>query len=361
MQKIKNIGPGMIPLLILIVAEWIWGMKVGLWVALAYGVLELAYFWIKHQRFEKSTIADIGLIVGLGVVALLLEGELLEQIKPLIYLSILLLLVGVSVFSKHNILLSASGRMFKGKVFSPFELYRMETMMRSMFYWMSVYFIILLISILFLSEKFTDFFNGTAIYIAIGCYFIFTFLFSKYQNARYAKEEWIPLIKEDGSVIGHAPRSLVHKKRNRWLHPVVHLQVVGDGGVWLQKRALDKLVQPGKWDSAVGGHISANETVENALLKETWQEINLRIEGLKVHFLGRYQWETEIEREMIYSFGLYTDKEFFIKNNEVEELRLWKFEEIETNKGSGVFTPNFEYEYSLYKSKLLEMDGKKEN
>lgn len=353
MGKIKNIGTGIVPLIILIVAEWIWGMKVGLWVALAYGVLELAYFGIKYRRFEKATIADIGLIVGLGAVALLLEGETLEKIKPLIYLAIMLLLIGVSAFSKHNIMLAASARMMKGKVFSPFELYRMESTMRSMFYWLFAYFIILLISILFLPENITDFFNGTAIYLAIGSYFIYTFLYSKYLNNQYRKEEWLPLIKEDGSVIGTAPRSLVHNRRNRWLHPVVHLQVVGEGGIWLQKRAQNKLVQPGKWDSAVGGHVSANETIDTALLKEAWQEIKLRLEGEKALFLGRYQWETEIEHEMVYSFMLHTEKELFARNDEIDDLRLWSFEEIEQKIGKGLFTPNFEYEYSLYKEKIL--------
>lgn len=356
MRKIKNIGPGMLPLLILIIAEWIWGMEVGLWVALAYGIIELAYFGIKYRRFEKSTIADIGLIVGLGAVALLLEGETLEQIKSLIYLSILMLLVGVSVFSKHNIMLAASGRMLKGRTFSPFELYRMESMMKSMFYWMSAYFVILLITLLFLPQSLIDFFNGTGIYIVIGAYFLFTFFYSKYQNRKFGKEEWLPLIKEDGSAIGAAPRSLVHKSAHHWLHPVVHLQVVGDGGLWLQKRAMDKLVQPGKWDTAVGGHVTANETVEMALMKEAWQEINLRLEGEKVNVLGRYQWKTEIEYEMVYSFLFYTDKELFARNDEVDDLKLWTFEEIEQEIGKDVFTPNFEYDFALYKERLLEKE-----
>jgi len=36
----------------------------------------------------------------------------------------------------------------------------------------------------------------------------------------------------------------------------------------LQKRALLKDIQPGKWDTSVGGHIQSGETVTNAILRE---------------------------------------------------------------------------------------------
>ena len=44
------------------------------------------------------------------------------------------------------------------------------------------------------------------------------------------------------------------------LHPVVHLHVMREGGfLYLQKRAMDKDIQPGKWDTAVGGHVDFGE------------------------------------------------------------------------------------------------------
>src|SRR5690606_12062417 len=105
-------------------------------------------------------------------------------------------------------------------------------------------------------------------------------------NQRWSKEEWLPLVEQDGKVIGSAPRSVVHNGKSRWLHPVVYVQLLKEGGLWLQKRPMDKLIQPGKWDTAVGGHVTANESVEQSLQREAAEEIGVDIK--EVHHLGRY-------------------------------------------------------------------------
>jgi len=99
-------------------------------------------------------------------------------------------------------------------------------------------------------------------------------------------EEWIPLVDEKGKVTGQAPSSKVHDG-SRLLHPVVHLHVLTlKKAILLQKRPESKLIQPGKWDTAVGGHISAGETLEEALKKEAYEEIGLKDFSAKLHKIG---------------------------------------------------------------------------
>ena len=67
--------------------------------------------------------------------------------------------------------------------------------------------------------------------------------------------EIFPVVDTDGRVMGKAPRRECHNG-SKILHPVVHLQLFNSrGDLYLQKRALHKDIQPGKWDTAVGGHI----------------------------------------------------------------------------------------------------------
>ena len=47
------------------------------------------------------------------------------------------------------------------------------------------------------------------------------------------------------------------------------------GDILLQLRHRDKYVQPGKWDTAVGGHVEAGESIEDALARELAEEIGL--------------------------------------------------------------------------------------
>ena len=78
------------------------------------------------------------------------------------------------------------------------------------------------------------------------------------------RTEWFPLVNEEGETIGKATRKECHSG-SKLLHPVIHLHIFNkDGDLYLQKRSMNKDIQPGKWDTAVGGHIDYGESVEEA-------------------------------------------------------------------------------------------------
>ena len=63
---------------------------------------------------------------------------------------------------------------------------------------------------------------------------------------------------------------------------------VADGRFWVQQRALNKPNDPGKWDTLMGGMVSAEDTVETALKRETWEEAGLDLADLQnLHYGGR--------------------------------------------------------------------------
>ena len=110
---------------------------------------------------------------------------------------------------------------------------------------------------------------------------------------------------------------------------------------------MSKLIQPGKWDTAVGGHISVGETLEQALKKEAFEEIGLVDFSAKM--IKTYKWEAEVETEMVYMFVTYDYKNFKVHSDEVEEARFWTKKQIENNFGKRVFTPSFELEFGILK------------
>ncbi|NMC40042.1 MAG: NUDIX domain-containing protein [Bacteroidales bacterium] len=164
-------------------------------------------------------------------------------------------------------------------------------------------------------------------------------------------EEIFPLVDPDGRVTGTAPRSLCHDGKSMLLHPVVHLHLFNPSGeLFLQKRSYSKDIQPGKWDTSVGGHISPEESVEEALYREAREEIGLH--SFTPQPAGKYVWESDRERELVYSFTCVSEEEPVIDMNEAVDGRFWKITEIEENIGKGVFTSNFEYEFKLLKTGL---------
>ena len=78
-------------------------------------------------------------------------------------------------------------------------------------------------------------------------------------------QEMFPIVDEEGNITGAATRGECHGG-SMLLHPVVHLHVFNSKGeLYLQKRPEWKDIQPGKWDTAVGGHVDLGECVEDAL------------------------------------------------------------------------------------------------
>lgn len=167
--------------------------------------------------------------------------------------------------------------------------------------------------------------------------------------------ESLPVVDEEGRVTGSAPRSRCHSGEGArgLLHPVVRLWLSdGRGGYWLQKRSPRKLVQPGKWDCAVGGHLSYGESVEEGLAREAYEEIALpSAEGARL--AARFVWETPLERELAYLFVLEAGAAVPRPNPaEVSETRAWSAAEIgaETGKPAGerALTPMAAYEWERF-------------
>ena len=79
----------------------------------------------------------------------------------------------------------------------------------------------------------------------------------------------------------------------------MHLHVFNSkGDIYLQRRPDWKDIQPGKWDTAVGGHIGYGETPEEALRREVREELD--ITDFIPKFVDKYVFESNRERELVY-------------------------------------------------------------
>lgn len=154
-------------------------------------------------------------------------------------------------------------------------------------------------------------------------------------------EEMFPVVDERGNILGAATRGECHGG-SRLLHPVVHLHVFNSqGDLYLQRRPLWKDIQPGRWDTAVGGHVDLGESVDMALCREAREELGL--EGFVAEPLDTYVFESARERELVYTFRTTWDGPV-CPSDELDGGRFWTPDEIRQQLGKGVFTPNFESE-----------------
>ncbi len=350
-ELLKKLLPGFMPLFVFIAIDEIWGTRAGLVAALVIGVGEMVWIWIREKRFDGFVLVDTGLLIVLGTVSIVLDNDIFFKLKPGLVELILCVVLAISGFSKLNIIGLMTQRYMKDMEINEQQMSQFRKTLKLLFFVFLTHTLLVFYSAFYLSNEAWAFISGGLFYILFGLVFGYEFIKQKIKRNKLPiipdNEEWLPIVNEEGGIIGKAPRSVCHRGE-KLLHPVVHLHVLNNQKhIYLQKRPMNKLVQPGKWDTAVGGHISFGETLETALKREAWEEIGLT--EFKARLVKTYRWNSDIESELVYMFVSHDFKSIHLHSDEVQEGRFWTTKQIEMNIGKGIFTPNFEDEYQILK------------
>lgn len=152
--------------------------------------------------------------------------------------------------------------------------------------------------------------------------------------------EYLDILDENGNKTGEKDtRENIHKLG--LLHSEVAAFIYTDTGkVILQKRKSNKATYAGVW-SVTGGHVLAGENNEEAIIREIKEELNLNIE--KVILVTTYK-SKKVKDDVINNkfFSIYnveiSENQFEtieIQKEELEDIKLFSIEEIESIMNSG--------------------------
>ena len=162
--------------------------------------------------------------------------------------------------------------------------------------------------------------------------------------------EIFDIVNDSDKVIGSASRSEVH---NRGLkHRSVHLLIFNkQGSVLLQRRSMEKDTFPGTWDSSVSGHVDSGEIYDEAVIRESWEELGVRFHEVPEKIFKVDACE-ETDNEFSWVYRHFSEGPFSPNMDEISEIKWFTMQSLDDSdlRDSSIFSPAF----SLIWSKLMK-------
>jgi isopentenyl-diphosphate delta-isomerase len=159
-------------------------------------------------------------------------------------------------------------------------------------------------------------------------------------------DEIYDVVDMDDRVIGKAPRKEIHQKN--LIHRSVHTFVFNpEGGLFLQKRSLNKDENPGYWDTSSAGHVDTGEDYLTAANRELTEELGISetlVPFMRIKACEESYWEH------VTAYTCITRQSIVINPAEISEGRFWSLDEIsETlSKKNNPFTSTFKIIFINY-------------
>ena len=180
-------------------------------------------------------------------------------------------------------------------------------------------------------------------------------------------DELIDIVTKTGEPTGKtAPKSEIHSKG--FYHNTAHLWLyTSKGDILLAQRSFNKAICPGLWDVSVAGHIDANETIEDGIIREAKEEIGLELSKENLQKIGVFPcFQTYpngmIDNEFHHTFiaQLHVDlSKLTLQKEEVERVKLVSISQFKDLLENSTSNNHFVASNANYYSKILEAIIKK--
>ena len=175
-------------------------------------------------------------------------------------------------------------------------------------------------------------------------------------RSKLIREEWLPIVNNQGKIIGSIQHYTSMTDERKYQHPVIRILFVDRGMVLLNKRQIEGNRSSDMWDSTISNHVVMNESIEQCVDKTVKNQLD--IDNFKYMHLSTYSLETKNEIQHAFLFVSCMQSEFKLSDRFIEQAKWWTQSQIEENFESGIFTDNFKIEYDLLKRSGLLETGK---
>ena len=157
----------MLPFIVFIIVDSLFNnIKISIVSAIVFAIGQLAFFYLKTGHIDWFVFLDVGLILTLGIIAIIFKNEMFFKVKPAIIESAAIIFFLVMIISPDSFLLDYFGRMMpKGTVLNPTAIGLMKTMLIAMSAYILVHIGAVLYTARYSSRKMWAFISGPGFYL----------------------------------------------------------------------------------------------------------------------------------------------------------------------------------------------------
>lgn len=111
-------------------------------------------------------------------------------------------------------------------------------------------------------------------------------------------DELVEVLTEDGKSAGEKIGKITAHKQGI-CHGISAVALITiNGRLLIQKRAVTKKDEPNKWDLSGAGHIDADETSEEAAVREIYEELGIKVEENELKLIDTYLNKVKLNEEI---------------------------------------------------------------
>lgn len=141
--------------------------------------------------------------------------------------------------------------------------------------------------------------------------------------------ELVDIVDENNNLTGEVEDRWIAYEKGLWRRVASCWIMNKKGEVLLQKRALTKKRNPGKW-AKTGGQIDKGESADHAIFREVKEELGIEIPKEQIKVVNIKKNETNKHFSYNYIFVVdYKIEECTVQKEEVDEIKYVAIEEIE--------------------------------